>query len=67
LRNADVKIILWRMDPLLGNGCETNYKTNSRFCAMTPRLADIPGPFLGNGSVNTFSRQRIRMEQRNCI
>jgi hypothetical protein len=26
----------------------------SRFYATTPRWADIPGLFLGNGSVNTF-------------
>jgi hypothetical protein len=30
---------------------------------MTAREANIPDPFLGNGSVNTFPLQQIRMQQ----
>jgi hypothetical protein len=30
----------------------------SRSYAMTAREADLPGPFLGNGSVNAFPQQQ---------
>jgi hypothetical protein len=31
--------------------------------AVTSRGADIPDPFRGHGTVNTFPRKRIRMQQ----
>jgi hypothetical protein len=34
----------------------------SRCYATTARWANIPGQFLGNGSVNTFPQKRIRMQ-----
>jgi hypothetical protein len=57
LRDEDFRIILWRTEPFLGNDSETD-KTNSRCYTTTARVADIPGPFLGNCSVNMFPRQQ---------
>jgi hypothetical protein len=45
-------IILLRVELLLCNDRE---------------IEDVPGPFLGNGSLNTFPRQRVRIRQRNGV
>jgi hypothetical protein len=40
----------------------------SRYYATTARWTDIPGSFLGNGSVNTFPQQQTqRQQQKSCI
>jgi hypothetical protein len=40
----------------------------SRCYAATVRWADIPAPFLGNGSVNTFLQPKTQTQQyKSCV
>jgi hypothetical protein len=45
------------------NNNNNNVARRSRCYATTARLADIQGPFLGNGSVNTFLQQQTEPQQ----
>jgi hypothetical protein len=47
---ADTANILWRIDPLLGNG-------------RNSRTTGLCNSFLSNGSVNTFPWKRTRTQQ----
>jgi hypothetical protein len=56
--------------PLLANGSETLFLGNGRetdngmtFFARQQILNKSKSPLLGNGSVNTFPRQRIRIRE----
>jgi hypothetical protein len=40
------------------------FSVKSRCFATTVRWADIPGPFVGNGSVSTFPQQQAQKQQR---
>jgi hypothetical protein len=51
--NTEDKLILW----YICSKQELCSQRNSRRYATTARGADIPGLFLGNGSVNTFPRK----------
>jgi hypothetical protein len=48
----------------------SGFQTTDIYCRMyshcyatAARWADIPGPFLGNGLVNTFAQQQTRTQQ----
>jgi hypothetical protein len=55
-QNQNVNHVEWQGTYIYGTYCSVKI----RCYGTTARLADIPWPFVGNGSVNTFPQQQTR-------